>query len=385
MIAGSVVRSSVLVGLVAGCASGLTGPIPPPPPPPPSPQPWQYQAPPNLGDGLGGAAATARGVDTARISSLVRSINSGATPNIHAVLIYRGGDLVLEEYFAGTMRWDNRFRIFGRDSLHDIYSVSKSITGAAIGMSIAAGTIASVDAKVAPTFQDYVAQTTTDLSAMTVRHLLTMSAGLAWDELSTDYTDPANSNRLMDQSPDPLAYLVTRPRAAAPGSRFAYNTGLTHWLGEYVKRRNNQSLDQYVDARLFNALGIDRFFWYRFPTGLIHAGGGLHLRPRDMMKFGVLYRNFGRWQGSRVVDSTWVVQSTTRQAPGAAYGFQWWIDSWTVNGRTVSGYSAQGFAGQFIFVIPALDVVVVFTGNNAGQTQFLPIQLVQNIILPALN
>ena len=316
---------------------------------------------------------------------MVRSIIDGSVPNIHSVLVYRRGDLVLEEYFPGTMRWDGIHRVFTRDSLHDLYSVSKSVTAAAVGMALASGAIPGLDARIAQDFQDYAGRTSTDLSAMTVRHLLTMSAGLAWDELSTDYLDPANDNRKMDLSLDPLTYLLTRPLAAAPGTRFAYNTGVTHLLGELVRRRTGQPLDTYAASQIFQPLGIGRYFWYRYPGGLTHAGGGLHLRPRDMMKFGVLYANFGRWRGTRLLDSLWVVQSTTKQAPGSSYGFQWWIDAWTINGQPVSGYSAEGLAGQFIFVIPSQQLVVVFTGNNPGQAEFIPFQLMRNYLIPALN
>lgn len=361
-------------------------PAPPPPPPPPPPAPWAYRAPVDRGDGLGGAFAAARGLDTARTSSLIRSVLSGATPNIHAILIYRLGDLVLEEYFPGTARFDGQFRTYTADSLHELYSVSKSVTSAAVGIALASGAIPTLDTRIAPTIPDYASQTATDLSTLTFRHLLTMSAGLAWDESSTDYTDPANDHRKMDASPDPLTYLVTRPKAANPGVRFVYNSGLTHLLGELVKRRVNQSLDGYAATRVFQPLGITQYFWYRYPNGVTHAGGGLFLRPRDMMKFGVLYARFGSWQGRRVIDSAWVAQSTRAQAPGAGgYGYQWWIDSWTVNGRTISGYSAQGIGGQYVFVVPSLDLVVVFTGNQPAAQQLLPFQLMRNYVLPAVR
>jgi len=345
------------------------------------PQVYAYAAPSDIGDGLGGAHAVTVGVDATLLQTMVREIQDSVWPNIHSVLIYRSGDLVLEEYFSGVMRSDSTFRDFGRDTLHDMYSVSKSFTSAVVGLAIDSGDILDVDQPVSDFFPEYVHLGGALASGeLDVRHLLSMSAGLEWDESSTAYTDPTNSHWQMRQAADPIEFVLSRAQVAAPGMVFAYSTGLTALLGEVVARAAGEPFYDYIARELFEPLGIGEFRWLEgyYQGDLAFAGGGLQLRARDMVKFGVVYMNGGVWQGVQVVPSGWVQESTSPQA-SVSYGYQWWLGTHPLGGPF---FRAVGLGGQHIFVFPGADLVVAFTSNGSGAG---PYDLMDDYILAGIS
>jgi len=347
---------------------------------------YTYRQPADLSDGLTTSAAQDVGIDAARLADLVQGIRAGEYSDIHSILLYRGDRLVLEEYFEGVKRWDGLPYEFNAAVLDNVYSVTKSFTSAAIGLAIQDGVIRDVDVPVRDFFPEHE-----DLGgpladgSLTVRHLLTMSAGLDWNELDVPYSDPSNAHQMMNRAPNQIRYVLERPYVAQPGERFYYNSGLTHTLGEIVARATGETLSDYVAERLFTPLGIQDFWWYSYENGLQHAGGGLHMRPRDMLKFGALYLNDGVWNGTRVMPEGWVGASSSKQAPDREYGYQWWRDSWEKDGTQISGFSAQGLGGQFIFIVPDLDLVAVFTGNHPQTDMFLPFTLMSDFVLPAVE
>lgn len=345
---------------------------------------YTYAAPADIGDGLGGADAASVGINAAWFETMVRQIEDGLWPNIHSVLIYRSGELVLEEYFSGVMRSDSTYRDFGRDSLHDVYSVSKSFASATVGVAIASGAIASVDEPVVDFFPEYAyLGGSLATGELTVRHLLTMSAGLEWDETSTSYTDPSNSHAQMRAAADPIEFVFSRAQVAPPGTEFVYSTGLTSVLGELVSRATGELYSDYIAQVIFAPLGITEFDWLDFYNGTLEtAGGGLQLRPRDMLKFGVTYLDGGSWQGSQVVPEAWVVESTAPHPPAGYYGYLWWLGARSVDGNTWSFFRALGLGGQHIFVFPEIELVVVFTSNGSGSG---PYDLMDRYILPAIS
>jgi CubicO group peptidase (beta-lactamase class C family) len=302
------------------------------------------------------------------------------------VLVYRRGDLLLEEYFPGTKRWDGAFYEFDRSVLHDVFSVTKSFTSAAVGIAIEEGHIQGVDQPVVEFFPELTSLGgNLEDGSLQIQHLLSMSAGIEWNELDVAYDTPTNDHSRMNASEDQIRYVFERPTAAAPGTSFTYNSGLSMTLGEIVARATGEPLPEYLQSRLFGSLGVTDLFWYEYPSGITHAGGGLQLHPRDLVKFGVLYLDGGLWSGDRLLPEGWVEASTSAQVPDEAYGYQWWLDSWIVSGRTVEGYSAVGLGGQFIFVVPELELVAVFTSNNDGDEMFLPMTLMRRYVLPVVD
>ena len=226
------------------------------------------------------------------------SIRSHPEHNVHAVLIERDGRLIYEEYFSGK---DERrgqplgVVTFTRDTLHDLRSVTKSVISALVGIANASGAISSLDAPLLNYFPEYSDLQVPERRRITIRHALGMSAGLEWNE-DLPYTDPNNDEIVMDRSPDPVRYVLSRPIVAAPGSTWRYSGGTTEVLGAILQRATKQSLTAYARTALFAPLGITKFEWIG-SREVPSAASGLRLRPRDLAKFGSLYLHDGQWNG----------------------------------------------------------------------------------------
>src|SRR5688572_21599128 len=221
------------------------------------------------------------GIDSSIVNKIDTAITNGTYPNIHSLLIVRNNKLVYEHYWPGIdQSWgeDLGIRMQGKDSLHDIRSISKSIVSACIGIAIQQGKIKSVDQKVLSFFPAYAAQDTGLKSALTIKHLLTMSSGLVWNE-DVPYDNPENSEIKMILSPDPVGYVLSQPMAAPPGQVWKYNGGTTQLLAAILERTTGQSVDQFARDYLFKPLGITVFEWLKYPgTNMPAAASGLRLR-----------------------------------------------------------------------------------------------------------
>ncbi|HEY5982801.1 MAG TPA: serine hydrolase, partial [Anaerolineales bacterium] len=170
-----------------------------------------------------------------------------------------------------------------------------------------------------------------------------------------------------------------------PGETFFYDSGLSHVMSTVIQRTSGLTLKEFARRRLFGPLGITDFAWESDPQAITLGGTGLSLRPQDMARLGYLYLHNGEWNGEQIVPAEWVRTSTTvhMQTKGLmdaaeddGYGYYWWIDSW-------GGYSAHGFGGQYIFVLPKQDMLVVFTGGLSDADYTAPHELVKTYLLPA--
>ena len=324
------------------------------------------------------------GLDPGLIGSLLARIRDNTYQNIHSVLIVKNGKLVVEEYFPGVEE-DGRYRAYDRDTLHAIHSATKSVNSLLVGIAIDQGRIGGIDAKVSELFPEY-----SDLlghdgkDALRLKHLLAMTTGLAWDESTSSYTDSRNDHVTMNQSEDPLRFVFGKPLLSAPGKKFGYNSGVSIALGEVVHRATGSRTDEFAAKFLLEPLGISKYEWLKYPNGLVQTGGGLYMRPRDMAKIGFLLLNGGRWQGVQIVSEKWVRESVRQQAPDRTYGFQWWLGMLPAGDRTLITYGALGRGGQFILVLPELEMVVVVTGwNDDNMLGDQPYDMIKRFIGPA--
>jgi CubicO group peptidase (beta-lactamase class C family) len=254
--------------------------------------------------------------------------------------------------------------------LHTIQSISKSVTSALIGIAIRRGEIPGVDTKVLSYFDGYKITDELRRRNRTIRHLLTMTAGIEWEEVALAYTDPANSCARMEASPDWVQFVLDQPMASDPGSTFVYNSGATQLLSQILKKATGMHADAYAAEYLFKPLGISNFYWKRTSTGHADAEGGLYLEPRDLAKIGYLYLRGGAWEGNQILPDGWAETSTTVQVNtgldqrGLDYGYQWWVE----RKRDGAAFAGLGYGGQRLVVVPALDLVAVFTGWNVYDT-----------------
>ena len=379
-----------------------------------------YQTPTRLDDGWTTGAAAEVGLSVIPLERMSEEIRRGVFPNVHGVLIAKDGRLVFEEYFEGH---DFRYRqgrretvslAFDRETLHDTRSVGKSLTSALVGIAVGDGAITSLDAPLVDFFPEHASMATADKQRITLRHALTMSAGLDWNEGEVPYTDPNNDEELMEASDDPAGNVLVREVVSDPGSTWYYNSGLPLLLGLIVSRTSAQPLGSYARERLFEPLGFGSHewsgprAWADVPelkwdgseewAGSANPAGSFWIRPRDLLKFGSLYLNEGSWNGNSALPAKWVHESlrshvwrtdgTMEHGEGVSsrggYGYFWWHDHYTLPYGELTVHSAAGNGGQRIWVIPTLDLVAVhFTGNyNLPWASFHAERLLLEHIVP---
>jgi CubicO group peptidase (beta-lactamase class C family) len=357
---------AVLAGalLSASCASepwGARGP---------KPAEYVYTAPKSSEAGLPAGRADDDFLDEEgmlRLGAFFGELRSGRFGEIHSVLVAHRGRLVVEEYFPGTDRGAKR-RDFGAGDLHDLASVTKSVCSLCVGIAADRGWI-DIDRP----FLDYLPSRSVPVSegmeGITVRHLLTMTAGFRWDETSRSYFDLRNDAVRLYLHADPLRFILSRKAADPPGERWNYSGACTNLLGEVLRGATGMRLDEFAREYLFDPLGVGRAEWIILRGGLVYASGDARMRPRDMMKIGLLVRSGGVFDGKPVVSGEWIDASLSpavRPDDSTEYGFQWWLPTFPEDVRARAGplYLASGRGDQYIAILPDLDLVAVVTGGN---------------------
>lgn len=284
------------------------------------------------------------GLDSALLAAAYA--RAAELPRLHSLLVARHGELAGEEYFGGP----------GRNRGANIKSAAKSIISALVGIAIREGLLDGLDQPIAPFFAEYIpADADPRLHEVTIGNLLSMQAGL-------EPTSFGNYGRWV-ASRNWVRFAVQRPFVDDPGGRMLYSTGSTHLLSAILTRATGRSTLAYAREKLARPLGIELAAWTRDPQGIYFGGNDMLLRPRDLLLFGELYRNGGLHQGTRIVPESWIrdswTQRTTSPFNGHGYGLGWWL-------RRSNGYDvrfAWGYGGQYIFIVPELELTVVTTSD----------------------
>jgi CubicO group peptidase (beta-lactamase class C family) len=344
-----------------------------------APEPYVYSVPPVTGDGWPTAAAHEAGFDVAPLEDAVDAVRTGTFGGVDSLLVVRHGTLVLEAYFND----------FDREKLHDLRSATKSITSALVGIAIDEGLLPGVEAPVLERLGGEAGRRNPDprKRTITVEHLLTMTPGLACDD--SDASSPGNERNMYRQD-DWVGFLFDLPMVADPGIRYGYCTGGVVALGAVLAQASGQRADLYARQVLFEPLGIARAEWQYTPNGAVDTGGHLHLRPRDMARFGQLFLQNGLWNGRAVVSAAYVQASTSfqvRAGGGEEYGYLWWRRVAYPGGTPTGTYYAVGNGGQQIIVVPERQLVAVFTGSNydSSATSLYPQSLLDRYVLTAIR
>ncbi|MFX1534103.1 MAG: serine hydrolase domain-containing protein, partial [Promethearchaeota archaeon] len=293
-----------------------------------------------------------QGMNSAKLKQMIDYINN-LNFAIDSVVVVRHGYIVLEEYFNPS--------VSNQDSLHFVYSVTKSFSSALIGIAIQKGFIDNVNQKVVDFFPNrMIANLDSRKQNMTLEHLLTMSTGLEWDEWTYSYDDSRNDVRRMINSGDEVQFVLDRPMVNDPGKEWVYSTGASHLLSAIIEQTTEYNTLEFANEFLFGPLGITDVYWGQDSQGLYYGGFDLYLRARDMAKFGYLYLNNGTWDSEQIVSTDWIANSTDTAFPrggSRGYGYQWWTYP------QLGIYYASGLYAQSIFVVPNYNLVVVFTAN----------------------
>lgn len=329
----------------------------------------------SLNDGIQTSTLTAVGMNPTVINKIIQEIDADFYPNRHSLLIFKNDKLVLEKYFTGKDQkaWAGDVGVIPHDinTLHDLRSMSKSVVSACVGIAIAQGKIKSVDQKVFDFFKEYKTYDTGAKKKLTIENLLTMSSGFQWNE-DVPYDNPENSEIQMTSSKDPIAFILSRPLTAVPGTEWKYNGGTTQLLAEIIKRATGQPVSDFANENIFKKLGITKYEWVVFPgTNNPIAASGLRLRSRDILKFGILYYNKGKWKDYQILPKHWVEQSLRSKVArpethysAGGYGYQFWIFKDTIQGKEMEWPAAVGNGDQRIFFDKKNNLVVVMTAGN---------------------
>ena len=290
------------------------------------------------------ATAPTRGLDSLLLARAYE--RAAGLPRLYSLLVARHGELAREGYFRGR----------GPDARANIKSASKSIISALVGIAIAEGRLDGLDQPVAPLFPEYLsANPAPRLDDVTIGNLLSMQAGLEPTSFDNYGRWVASSNW--------VRFALQRPFEDEPGGRMLYSTGNTHVLSAILTHATGQSTLAYARAKLARPLGFELAPWTRDPQGVYFGGNEMHLRPRDLLAFGELYRNGGRHEGTQIVPEEWIrtswVRRTSSPFNGHGYGLGWWMR----RSGAHDVYFAWGYGGQYIFIVPALELTVITTSD----------------------
>lgn len=307
-----------------------------------------------------------QGIDSVMITKMLEHITQQQI-DIHSLLIIRNGYLVTGAYISP----------YSEEIPHPLYSCTKSVISALFGIALEEGHIKGVEQTMLEFFRNYnIKDPDSGKQEITLAHLLTMTSGLK----------PTPSFPLFRYA-EPIPFVLNLPMTHKPGEEFAYNSAAVHLLSAIIRQTTGTEVLSYANKKLFTPLGISDITWDADSTGLQVGPTGLRLTPRDLAKFGYLYLRNGIWDGKQVISKKWIEVSTQQHvdttgkmnaAEDEGYGYLWWMNDF-------GGYSSHGFGGQYLFVIPDLDMIIVFTSGLEDPLFPTPKELVETYLLPAVK
>jgi len=367
----------------------------------------QAQAPELIDDGWQTTAPVSAGFDPSALAALDREIRHGEWGNVHALLIDRGGKLVYERYYSGpdwsygkshgTVR-------FGRKSLHDIRSNGKTIVALALGAAQLEGRLLDLDEKLPNLLPDRRDLLEAEKASITLRHLLSMTSGLEWDEWSSPYGSPKNSLEPYLSAGDPNGWALSRPLEHEPGTNYTYSHASTQLLVEVIEAATALPFESFLTDRLLEPLEIYDVGWAADEIGgLPDMAGAMRLNARDMAKFGRLVADRGKWNGKQLIAAGFIdemtqTQSTLRHIPGTPpeivegvdYSFQMWLFTYSSPDGPITVPAFSGNGEQRVSWIVEHDLVVTqYAGNYVGGGTppdiWMPDRMLVSAILPAFG
>ncbi|HAA11097.1 MAG TPA: hypothetical protein DCE41_05095 [Cytophagales bacterium] len=322
---------------------------------------------------IGGYATTARERPPEQpFADLIRAVENDTLERTHAVVIAQGGEVILEEYF------DN----FLSSTPHDTRSMSKSFASTALGLAIEDGLISSENELMMDYFSEGYPEVdwSEGKDRITLHHLLSMTSGL-----------DGNEGHYQNQE-DWTAAVLNSEMMHAPGDTGRYRSGNPHLIGPILTSvLENERLEFYLHRRLFGPLGITNYRLQTSHEDVPYFGGGWFFTPMDLVKFGQLYLNQGQTQAERLLPKAWVEKSFLQYnrlegtKDNNAYGYLFWHYTYPVKGKGIVSIEGRGAGGQYLFIIPELDMVAAITsGNYRNGKIFQPERIMEEFILPKL-
>ena len=350
---------------------------------------YEYTVPENTGDGWTTLSLAQVGMDPASIVELVNQIVQGAHGDIHNILLIKDNSLVLEAHFSATGQ------LFGplitqhfRQRPHHLGSTTKGILSALIGIAIDRGMIERVDEPIFTYLPNYRSLESEQNSHIMIDHLLTMRAGLRWDQHTHPLHDARNDSGEMWRSDDAPGFVLVKPVVSTPGNVYNYSNGISVVLGEILKNAAGRDVDEFAREFLFEPLSITDYEWERIPEGTVATDGGLALRPRDLARIGQLYLNNGSWDNQPIISKRWIEESTAQRLSYGrpwGYGYQWMQRTVSVKDRQIDSFFVPGSGGEFLAVFPEIKMVIVFNaGNYESDPKSVYYNLIDRYLMPAV-
>lgn len=337
---------------------------------------YHYQMPTKKADGLQVGDLKNAFRNSEAIINMVKETIKGEFRDVHSVLIWKDGKLVLEEYFYG----------YTEDKPHQLRSASKSFIGTLVGIAIDQGKIKNENELLLPLFdKEYNLIENRDIrkEKITIKDFLTYRHGMdCHDENPTT----AGHEQKMMVSSDWVKFTLDLPMIDEPGVKSSYCTGCAQTLGRLVEVVTQTPLVDYADKNLFSPMGITNYKWrFKPDTSSISTFNQMYLRPRDILKLAIMYLDNGKWQGKQIVSSEWVRR--TFEKDDVEFGYLWRHKYFDVDGKRYNSYLATGNGGQKINIWPELNLITIFTGGNYNSYLYgrttPPNEMIPNYILKA--
>jgi CubicO group peptidase (beta-lactamase class C family) len=298
-------------------------------------------------------------------------------PNLKSLVVFKDNGILREEYFGVT----------DTNATYDVRSVTKTVMATLIGIAIDKGYIPSENQTIGAYRQYYAGAIDSVKANIKISDLLSMSSGLSGNELG----NPAEYDAWFN-SPNQISYTLNTPMATLPGKVFNYNSGVAHLTSAILTMATGMSTYQFAKQYLFQPLGIADHPWQTDKQGFYNGAAGLNLTPHDMIKIGQLYLNKGIYNGTQIVSKGWIdkassfkITSNNAQPFGPSYGYFWWIGN--IHGHDY--FFANGYGGQFIVVVPEINLVVSATNiwsgiptATANQQWNSTLNIIMNKIIP---
>ena len=338
---------------------------------------YTYSQPQELGDGWKTESLKSQNVDTSLIYMAFSQIKNNGN-EIHSILLIKNDRLIIEEYFRGH----------SAGQPHDLRSTTKSIRSILLGIAIDQGFIEDINDPISKYLKNPVPKKNIDKrkNNITIKNLLTMSSGLDcndWNKKSKGQEDKVYKKK------DWLQYTLDLPMVNQPGAVSNYCSMGVVLIAEIISQASGMTIDKFAKKYLFSPMGIENVSWgHTSDKEIIPSGKRLYMTSRDMAKIGQLLLNKGEWNSKQIVSENWIDESTTPKTKitGIDYGYLWWNIPYKVNDNVVISKTATGNGGQYIMILPELDLVVVFTGGayNSPEDK-IPFAIMNDILLPTFG
>ena len=340
---------------------------------------YRYEPPADYGDGIRVGAAGPGTLSRDAAERLVAGVIEGAYPDVRSILVYQGRALRLEEYFYG----------YDRNQPHQMRSFTKSVIALLAGAAVDRGKLRADEPVLGRLGYSAYANPDPRKGRITLLDLLSNRSGLPCND--HDAESPGNERKLYETD-DWVKAFFDLPMTADPGAEALYCSGGFFAAGRVIERAVGKPLPEFAEEVLFGPLGMrptERKWSFNLDLSGRNEFGQIHLRPRDMLKLGLLIQQRGEWSGRGILSASWVDDAVARQTrvDDSDYGLgiwhRWYGVKTATGERRVDTVMLSGNGGQKVYLVPSLDLIAVFTGGSFNAES--PVNaMMTEILLPAL-